>query len=594
MFANGVTQYTIVYPEAEANNGSVMNAVKEIRALVQEATGVVLSTKSDAQVTSKDKIISISATAQALNEPAVDEAFKKYDLKQQGYIIETVGTSVYIRGISAIANLYGAYEFLHWQFGYEYFYDDCYALNKNVRNLNLKEFHLVDVPDFQIRTGSNYMGSDRARLTGETVGFNYVENNSWCHNWLELLDSAKYGTNAEWYAGTQLCLNAGGDAESRERMIDAVAYEMTWRLEEDVTKDWMAFSFEDGGEWCGCAACTRDNKLYDTGINTNAYATQIRFTNEVAKKVKEWNVQWNKDHPENQREIIIWIYRYGKAKDAPVKLDENKKPYRDENGNFIPYSEDLIMEDNIGVVYCGNPSASCYSGDVLMQEYVDSLDRTVACMKVPRVYFWYYSANFRDYLAPHYPYYDTRQDHYQYAVSRGGVAMLDMGRYSAGKTGDWTALTQYITQEMLWDCQQDVSEMIERFFANYFQDAADVMMEMFQDQRAFMWNLAKTKNTLTPSASLYPYQTIQHYLGYIERAYESIEALKITNKELYQTLSIRIKRESIPWRWLELKFYPSYFSYELLKETQQQFLFDCREVGISQSYEHSDIGGLFG
>lgn len=591
---NGESEYTIVYPATVAGNGHILNAVAELRAKIKEATGIMLPAVSDAEKLDSNKIISLFNTQQAVANTEANDFYNEYEEKlgMQGYVIKTSGNSVYLRGTSVQGSMYAALEFLHWQFDYEFYAKGSYDLLHNVKDMNLKNFNLIDVPDLQSRTTPSGQGGIGFRNMSEAEHFNYVAGNTWCHNWLELIPKDKYGDHPEWYGGgVQLCLEAGGDAESRQELIDAVVYEMTWRLEADPTKNWIAFSHEDGGTWCGCQACNKDIGLYDAGIKAAAFASLVRFTNEVAVKVKAWNQENCPD-----RDITIFIYRYGKPAAMPVKVDENKQPILDENGNYQPYSEDLWIEDNIGVIFCGFSGYTEYIGHPDVTD-PDALKRITDCMKEPTIYFWLYSAIFRDYIAPA-SFIDTRQDFYQYCISQGGVAMMDMGRYSSSNGTDWTALKQYLSAKLMWNCQVDVQELTKNFMRATFGDASDIMMEMYQESRVWKQYLIENDVAINTASSVaaknYPLGTIMKFKKYIDEAFKAIEGLKLTNPAEYEILYTNILRESLTWRYLEIKLYPSSWSGEELKVVQKQFIADCNTAGITQAFEHSSINQIFG
>lgn len=594
---NGKCDYTIVYPAAYASDSNIATAIGNLRNYIKESTGISIPAKTDAEKNDSSKIISLYATVQSAQDSAASTFYAQYksQLNSQGYVIKTSGDSVYLMGNGTLSIAYASYEFLHWQFGYEGYSSTVYDLERNVSEMSLKEFNLVDVPDLESRSGS-YSVPACYRQMSEANQFNATDGNSWCHNWSELLPQSKYGKDhPEWYGGIQLCLEAGGDAESRQEMIDAVYEEMRWRLETDPTKDWIAFSHEDGGTWCGCAACTKDIGLYDDGIKCASFASLVRFTNEVAAKIKKWNEENCPD-----RNIIIFIYRYGKPLTMPVKLDANKKPVLDENGNYQPYSDDLVIADNVGVIYCGFGNGIEYIGHPDITD-PDSLKRITDCMVdsvgKPRIYFWVYSAIFRDYITPA-SYIDTRQDYYQFCVSQGGVAMLDMGRYSTTNGTDWTDLKAYISAKLMWNCQADVQELTKNYMKACFGDASETMTEMYQESRVWKKYLVENGVALntasSASAKNYPLGVIKKFQAYIEQAYRDIETYRQTDKELYEVLSTNILRESLTWRYLEIKLYPSSWSGEELKNVQSQFLTDCATASLTEAFEHSNIAQLFG
>lgn len=110
-------------------------------------------------------------------------------------------------------------------------------------------------------------------------------------------------------------------------MREAVVKEMIYRLELQPERDWISFSHNDGGLWCGCDACQAVANEYGS-TNTGAFVSVIRFVNMIANDIKKWNME---TCPE--RDITIFVYDYGTVRKPPVKTDSEGTPLEDENGN---------------------------------------------------------------------------------------------------------------------------------------------------------------------------------------------------------------------------------------------------------------------
>lgn len=608
LIENGVSDYVIVYPAEGSSHTDMQLAITEMQSLVMEATGYYIPAVSDAQETSSDKILSIGETAQAKKEQALMNKVKTSDLGSQGYVIDTIGTSCYMLGRSATANLYSVYEFLEYQFGFECYARDEYALDKNVKNRALLDFDLVDIPDFESRTPMNWEGlsCDRLRAQVYTEGFNAVGGNQFVHNVNALIPGSKYyAEHPKWFykwtadghTTQELCMTAHGDQAEWEALVDAFAYEMQWRLLEDPTIDWISFCQEDTAALCDCYDCNKDNNLYDTGRPTAYLANYIRMANAIAKKMKVWN-----EEVCPERNIIIFLWDYGKAKTVPVKLNPDGTPYKDENGNYAPYSEELTLEENIAVFYCSY-SAGMYlspTEDSNAAEH-ESLLRIQAIARNPLMYFWTYSANFSDYMMP-FNLLDNRQELYQYMKQYGAVGVFDQAQFDQETAPDFGALKSYVSAKLMWDVDANVDELINNFMDNYYKEAAPIMKKMLNEYRAYFLYLHEEfgfkggigdLNNLFKTTTHWPYMRIQRFLDYIDMAYNEIEPLKTTDPERYQTLYTRIKRESLTWRYLELSIYPSTYDSATLEIMQSGLLADCIACGLTQCRENTSIQYLF-
>lgn len=595
------SEYTIVYPHL--CGGELTDAVVELQNLIAESTGIRLPAIADNAYSGKGKILSVGATIFAKAEESVSSLMASYTLTSQGYIIKTVGDSVYMLGETELASLYASYEFLKWQFGIEFYSATVYSIDKNVVNRKLKDFNVVDVPDFENRSTCNLESINaRLRCTHYSSKFNEADGNSFAHNYFNLVNPSIYNDankpefyHPEWFAGTQLCLTAGGNEESKNELVNVVAESMIDRLEAQPDRDWISFSCNDGGEWCRCAACTRDNNLYDQKLSVNAFAVQTRFINLVADKVKVWN---QAECPE--RDITIFVYAYGGPRVAPVKMDENKVPIKDENGNYIPYSDDLILRDNVGVVWCGLGEGMVNIDDSHYDKDKEDIKRLKACMANPKIYFWTYSAFFQDYFLPNNTTI-TRQELYQFLKSYDGVAIFDMAQYNNGSTTDFGALKAYISAKLAWNCQLDVPTLVRNFFTYYYGEASKVMYEYYEDYQIYMSYLLGAKGytgsansaAIFRSSEYFPYEVICSFITKIDSAYKEIDDLKVGNPARYEELYKRILKESLSWRYLEMVLYPDCFTLSKLIEMQEQFRQDAYTCGISENREYGSVDTMF-
>ncbi len=597
---NGQSEYTIVYPAAEAEDENMTNAIAELKSLFYEATNITLPVLSDANCTKTEKILSVGQTQQAMAQESV-AAGLEYELGRDGFIIESEGSAVYMLGNTTVADMYSVYEFLKWQFDFEHYAVNVYTLTKNVRDMKQKDFHVVDIPDILQRQAAVTQSPKTYPGTGNRLRYNRIEDmfatGEYCHNQDELL--AEYrNEHPSWFStsGYNLCVTARGDEKEYEAMIEALTNAYIERLIEDPTAEALVFCEEDMKAWCSCPACTKDNKLYDSPT-TNAWANTIRLINRVAKNIKVWNEE---NSPE--RDIVIYLFDYFAMTMAPVKLDENKQPILDENGNYLPYSEELMMEDNVGVFLCylkyGNHYEVGSDVDAITTETVKG-ERAYACMKRKNTFIWTWSTVFADHFLPINSI-ETRQDYLQYFVSIGAKGILDQGQHDNPYASHFNMLYQYIYSKLMWNTQLDVEVLKANFFKAYFQETAPVMREMYDAFAGYMLYLRDNKGyagstqqaTAYRTTEKYPYGVIQNFMSYIDRAYGLIEDLQYTNKSKYDKLYKRILLESITWRYLDWKLYPTNYSSEQLSIVQEKWREDAKFCGIINYRERKPLDSM--
>ena len=145
---NGKCSYTVVLPE---NRGAALNRARtELTEFFKEATGVELRTVSESLYTDDGQgYISLGKTTLLENSGiTVDEKA----LTEDGARIVTKGKNIYIFGGSEYGVLYAVYDFLEIYFNFDVYYKDCYEIDKNVKNLNHKNFDVTDITNLEIKS----------------------------------------------------------------------------------------------------------------------------------------------------------------------------------------------------------------------------------------------------------------------------------------------------------------------------------------------------------------------------------------------------------------------------------------------------------
>ena len=425
---------------------------------------------------------------------------------------------------------------------------------------------------------------------GESQFFSTACGIPWCHNFFSYVPQSKYGDCADYYAadGLQLCLSRKTD-----ELVEIVYNTMVQQFIEAPEKEAVVFSLNDHGTWCNCYACEEVISQFDT-LGEGAYAIMMNFINKVASKLKVWNEE---NCPE--KDLYVFIFNYGACRGAPVKEDENGLPIEDENGNYIPVSDELMLADNVGVVYCGGANAAYYGiteHEVNIKSDVDQVKRLNAVMKSPKIYFWTYSAYFQDYMMPC-NVIESRQSTYQFAKKLGAIAYYDQAQYNNAAAADWGPLKTYLSAKLMWNTQANVQELIEDFFEKYYLDASDVMLEMFEGWRSHTAYLAEKKGVIGnvnqgptyKTTENFPYGWVVKNLNYIDSAYEAVEHLKIINPEAYEIVCRHINKESLTYRYLKLNMYGNTMSLALYEKEHQSFLDDCIALSVMKAREHGDI-----
>ena len=565
---DGKIAYSIVVPQ-DYGYGE-MYAAQEIRTFLSKAFDIEtddIEIKYDNEVEyNKDsQFIAIGNVSFLSNAGIVPNV---NDLGYYGFILKTVGASVFIAGATkqGLGTLNGAYEFLRYQIGFECYSYDEIKYNK-YDTIKLVNVNITDKPDVDGYIGSSY-------ITGRTDFMRRLRVNSRTdvlgngsispyHNMLLWLPTSDYGkAHPKWYStnngpqGDQLCLTCRGDESEYQAMLDTVFEKMYYEV---MTYDlnFVSWTLMDNYQFCDCKACQDQEKYYGTKSGQ-----LIKFCNDLSDKFKE---KFEQEHIEKDINIITFAYYYYyNAPTRNIVCRDNVFPF------IAPYNE---------MNFAASINSAKNDGVRSNIEAWEKISKKLG--------FWVYSVNFGAYLAPFDPF-SCLQDNYSYYASKNPFYVFDEGftGQHMENASAFTALKEYLSAKLAWNTKADVNALTNNFFVNYFKDAAVDMYNYYNEYRLKLQILFQEKeytHNLWDSVyrtDYFEFGTLLSWKNYIDSAYKSIQKYKDTNPELYETLDKRIRIESIMPNFMLLKLYGSYYSDSQRNSMKQQFLDDCKKVGI--------------
>ena len=89
------------------------------------------------------------------------------------------------------------------------------------------------------------------------------------------------------------------------------------------------------------------------------------------------------------------------------------------------------------------------------------------------------------------------------------------------------------------------------------------------------------------------YGTLLSWQEYIEKALNSLEGIKTSNPDRYETLYKRVVTESVSVQYMIIKLYSSYYTASQLQALKDKFYADCVLANIRSFGEHRDISNAF-
>lgn len=574
---DGKTEYVVVVPDNSSINLQIY--ARDFVNLFEEATNVRLEIVNESNYTNNGKYFSIGNTDLFKNS---NIGLDYETLKSQGYVIKTINDAIYINGFTDASCIYGIYQYLSFVLDYDFFGPGTYHINKNVTDINLENYDVIDAPDIEFRMPScqfaNGVSLRRYRLTVDDP-FMSVGGGRW-HNTFNYLPKDKYeSSHPEWYSddGTQLCYTAHGNQESLDLMIETVANTIKQTMTANPTKTVITFTIQDSNTFCNCQHC-RDSRTHYNGSNA---AVIVKFLNKVSDNIHEWYKT-----PEGslqKRDLKILFFAYLSTNIAPTTYDAT-------TDTFTPVDNEVLCNDDVVVFFAdvrGDYTHSYYDTDSANAMFIQNMRAWQTCSK--EFFFWMYSTNFSYYLTP-YNNFDAMQDTYKFAVENNTRYIFDQGQWNQGQSSTgWSILKQYINSKLTWDVNQNQDELIDKFFKYFYSEySGDIMKNLFDEYRV----VAKYQNEFlgySGESSIYhnplksdywPKNTLLRWIEMLDTAIARLSPVTKSNPGMYDTYLNNIKSERVAYVYLLLKIYSATLSEDELTYYKKIFHEDTNETGM--------------
>ena len=496
---------------------------------------------------------------------------------RNGFAIKTEGKNVYIDGADKNGMLFGVYRFMEYVAGYMYLAPDETKIGDCVE---FREIDIYDYPDFANRDVYNYDTKNfpenerRLFLSGGNFSKNeekYGEGSWWAPLWDQSLCDQLADHNIyrkkypHWYSSPndsqfQLCFTEAlyskdeydkGDfseenyADGRHGLFWTIVYNLITNY-VSVYKDKQVFQLgiNDNHVFCSCERCNRDVKKYEQS------GVCVRFINAVADEVEKWRLE---NCPE--RTIYLSAFAYQPMFNAPMK---------EENGEFVPLDESVIVRDNVIIRYA--PIDAYYMFPLEDEKHnlkqINSLRGWAKIAK--RLAVWDYRIDFYAFIAP-FPQWMAAEANMKMYHKYGLMDVMYQG--STQTTGTpFVAMDNYVRARFSWDTSLDYVKLTEYFIDGYYGEAAFAVKEYLsfltehykkiyieQDYKGHShFGVTRRYN--------YSFETILHIEEIFKKGYAEIEKLKESNPGKFDKLKFRLDRESLFYRFMKVAFYPEHYT----------------------------------
>ncbi len=585
LLQNGHSEYVIVL--SNDYSGAENTAAQEILLMFYESTGVKLRTVKESEY-SGNSAIYLGNTSYKEQK---DGQFDKRSLGESGFRILTVDKNIIIYGNTDTGTLYGAYAFLTDIVSFEAFTQTYYYIEKDVKEIKLKNYNVTDVPDIQVRVTSNqYLVNDKtlaARLRVVTM-YDYFTSfgGAIFHNTFNVLPKDEYQqAHQSWYAvdGLNLCYTARGNATEYESLQNTVLEKLKQLIINNPDCERINFTHEDNQTWCTCDNCKSIIEQYG---NANS-VTVIHFMNDLRTRLDEW---FNGDGSQYKRDVDLVFFAYHATNKPPVKFNEQLNAYE-------PIDQTVVLKD--GVIPLFAESNNDYTHSYYEPEtrnYAENYKGWHAL--TDRIIMWAHTINF-SYKYSLFDNFNSSPENYKFYTENGTDTLFEEASY-VGLPTSFHVLRTYLFSKLSWDSSINVNTLINRFFKLYFRDASDDMLAYFNAYRQFAVIQREVHgyggervvfhSALQPQ--YWPYRTLVQWYDMVDSALKKIEPLKVENQDLYNNLYDQITAERISIIYPILSIWDEKFTDEELSKFRMQFYEDLVRLGHTEADEFYEKLGI--
>ena len=592
------SDYKIVIPESSqsSKNDEVTFAAEEIQFFVKDATGFELEIIKDTNIQGLNedaKYISIGDT-KIFNDSDMNGTLFEDILGNDGIKIKTYGKTVVMNSFGENGKLYTAYGFLERIMDFNYYAEDCWTMTED-DVIYMKNMDVVDIPTFnqrQINTGASDDPLYCIRLRQHGQQSQSSELGEW-GGWAfgdqsiarEILRTEDYiKTYPSWYWGDGLNFTGQPCLEALLRNYTGIESQKTLYPEDYVGSE---YNVEDvkAGKPVGAFEQFMYNMIYVKmppkldktrifmlGANDNKTACQCKmclaryeevkesgqyciFANRVAEAFEEWQdslVPGDTLYEYKNKEVTFAFFAYLFAEASPTVYDAQTKTYS-------PINNDVVLRDDVIARIAPIHSVNMH---LHSEELVNGgAAKAFASWNVvsQKLAVWDYGCSFSDALVPYGDWGTLKGNFLMYREV--GVEEIFTQLQSRTSGYGLRALKMYCRAELMWDLDQDVYELTENFFKNYYGEVAGKYMMNYYE---FLQSVYQTFDVNTidkgdiystdiSTSKCFSYNMTKKMGKFFTDALEDIKYLEAEDKELYDKYYNHINCEMLFYDYLMIK-----------------------------------------
>ena len=588
----GISEYRILLAENSLENELV--AAQELQNFLYEATGATLPILYGDNVADNAPIISIGQTERA---DAASLSVEGLDLDRSGYLMKTVGNSLYIiadEQFEGLGCVYAVYDMLEDCIDYRYYHSDEIHFNQK-QSVELYKYDDVITPTFDFRS-TWYPSLNDEEHRRRLRYFQFNEEYGWkAHTQTDVIvdkkdylaDHAFGATKAvenadgsimevpdHWFsnkAAQQLCWTAGEELEY------VAASDLYNNIKANPDKLYFQMGQADNTGFCSCERCEKAKAewaMNDAGL-------QINFANNVTKLINEWV---KRDYPEG-RDVRIVLFAYMGTNVPPV--------VEKAEGQWVAFSEKVKPISNIYFEYAPIYTNYSYTLEDVENEdtYKDLLKWNDFLGEKGRLMLWTYETNFHHFLYQFNNFATFREQLATYAennvdyIFSQGAALTNQPCFQE--------MRLFVESQLMWDINKNYTELVNEFMYAFYKDAAPEMLEYYnlikmryeQMEALFGYEFSTIYSDIG-SKQIWTAGVVDAISGIFERAYAKIEHYKTENPEMYTKLYERMKEIELTLIYTKLRYYRGDYSQEVINQMVDDFNYYSSKFDINRVQEN--------
>lgn len=612
------TEYKIVVPaEATATETYAANELKNYISETVNCNIVVVSDENKSFDTT-DKVLSVGKTAYQKGAGLTDE---DYENLNGGYLLKSFGTVYILDSDTKNGLIYSVYHFLTLFFGVEFLTLDYTYIPQNVHDVAAYSVNIKDVPTFPVRDFYSYpvwfkSQGDAARLGMNSPSFrtNEIFDAPFYYGYYYQYDGKTYnstreghsiesmlcvdayrngaipspsykstengasqyykygyyGLHEDWYAydpnyertnsdgrsQEEFCysngLTADGDFDASDaNSFTAKIVEICMNMIREETSENAYYLMLGHGDYyaqCKCGKCKENYKKY----GDNFSGLYCVWANAVAKEVKK---RMQAEGVNKQVKFVIFAY----SKSLACPVTENA------DGSYTPIHPKIKLDDSVAIKMAYGECSS----HALWNENCEANETQRTAFKQwsslsNEFAIWDYVCNYKDYLW-YMPDYGTLKENYEYYKSLNVKHQL-----SQGTPGEYNYyeyhLKCYVSLNLMWNVDQDVNALIEKFNNLYFGEKyapyVNLYRDIFENHAAILdyerkddggYHATTGDNRNMKSADNYSREMLEAAIGAIDKAIALANADTDLTGEEKETLILRLRSVKVTPQYMLLR-----------------------------------------